>query len=269
MKEITCAACPFFADVDLTLNRSRLFAYMEEAARNGAGLLLFPEASLTGYSPERAADLAIKRDHPALTSLADKAGELSLILSVGFMEIDVCEALYLTQMITDGTKKQFYRKTHLGCRERQVFAAGDELPVFAADPVVIGTHLCWESHIPEISTVFRAKGAELLLIPYASGLTKDTCRDVWLRHMPARASDNGCYVIACNALHKKEDGRSGGGGCAFFDPKGRLIASHFEADETLLICELEPDLPRDHPDGDMGRISYYDRRRPELYGSIK
>ena len=295
MREITGAACPFLSGDDIRLNAERLTAYMEEAARNGAGLIVFPEASLTGYAPDKATDLAIRADTPVLEDLAGRAGKLGLILSVGFMERADEGRFYLTQMITDGAARQFYRKTHLGCREREVFAAGDELPVFTAQgaqrsmasvatvlptdtedsgaasgsttnaSLIIGTHLCWESHIPEISTVFRAKGAELLLIPYASGLTGQTCRDVWNRHMPARASDNGCYVIACNALHKKADGRFGGGGSAVYDHKGRLIASHFEADETLLICELKADLPRDHADGDMGHISYFDRRRPELY----
>jgi len=56
-----------------------------------------------------------------------------------------------------------------------------------------------------------------------------------------------------------------GGGCAVYDPKGSLIASNFGTEETLLICELPADLPRKYPEGDMGHISYYDRRRPELY----
>lgn len=293
MKPLRLALAPLMSGADIGDNIKKLTAYVRRAAGKNADLLLLPEAFLTGYQPSEAAVRALLAESEEIRAVIDLAGKYALTLSCGFMERSMERAeqtsgdpaLYLTQLITDGSHTQFYRKTHLGCREQAVFSEGNDLPVFTGQKAVIGTHLCWESHIPDIASTLRGRGAELLLIPYASGLSGRTCRDVWSRHMPARSSDNGVYTAACNALsHRRmpEQNLSGchlpdqspadvyrssfiGGGCAIYDPKGRLIASYFGLKERLLICDLDPDLPRCHPDGDMGHISYFDRRRPELY----
>ena len=311
MDPVRLCAVPLLSEEDCHINLSKITAYAEEASSGGAGLLLFPEAALTGYCPSKAADHSLTADSQPVKAIVELAERTGLVISCGFMEriakpfsadpssVKSASAkpfspgltahspkessFCLTQLITDGTHTQFYRKTHLGYREKTIFTSGDDLPVFISDKAVIGTHLCWESHIPEIAGVFRGKGAEIILIPYASGMSGDICRDVWSRHLPARASDNGVYVAACNALALRKELHSGtdpflpaiadnsvkealvGGGCAVYDPKGRLIASDFSREEKLLTCELEADLPRDHPEGDMAHISYFDRRRPELY----
>ena len=287
MKELRLAAVPLFSGRDPQENLIKITRYAKEAAEKGANILLTPEASLTGYFVREKEALSIEADSQPVMSVIDLAREISLIISFGFMEIAVSlsaddggkAAFYMTQLITDGTQTQVYRKTHLGCLERGVLSRGDELPVYETDSAVIGTHLCWESHIPDIGTVFRRKGAEIFLVPYASGMSGEDCRNVWSRHLPARAWDNGVYVVACNALRYKrpysaaaDRDPSGpqqeviGGGCAVYDPKGILIASDFSLEEKLLICDLSPDgLQRNYPDNDMRHISYYDHRRPELY----
>ena len=283
MKELRLAAVPLFSGRDPQENLIKIAHYAKEAALKGANILLTPEASLTGYFVREKEALSIEADSQPVRSVIDLARETSLIISFGFMERTVSPSadniFYMTQLITDGTQTQVYRKTHLGCLERGVLSRGDELPVYETDSAVIGTHLCWESHIPDIGTVFRRKGAEIFLVPYASGMSGEYCRNVWSRHLPARAWDNGVYVAACNALRYKRpysaaaDGDPSGlqqevigGGCAVYDPKGILIASDFSPEEKLLICDLSPaGLQRNYPDNDMRHISYFDRRRPELY----
>ncbi len=287
MKDLRLAAVPLFSGRDPQENLINISQYAREAVRKGAQLLLTPEASLTGYFTKEAGVLSIEADSQPVRSVIDLAKETGLIISCGFMEKTSARsaaengqpAFYITQLITDGKQTQFYRKTHLGCYEGGVFGRGDELPVYESDLAVIGTHLCWESHIPDIGSVFRRKGAELFLVPYASGMSGENCRNVWSRHMPARAWDNGVYVAACNALRFRQasstaadKGSAGplpaviGGGCAVYDPKGRLIASDFSYEEKLLICDLSGgELPRNYPKNDMWHISYFDRRRPELY----
>ena len=208
MKELRLAAVPLFSGRDPQKNLMKISRYAKEAAHKGAKILLTPEASLTGYFVREKETLSIEADSQAVMSVIDLARETSLIISAGFMERTAQgspddtdgTAFYITQLITDGTQTQFYRKTHLGCLERGVFSLGNELPVYETDSAVIGTHLCWESHIPDIGSVFRRKGAELFLVPYASGMSGETCQNVWSRHLPARAWDNGVYVAACNAL---------------------------------------------------------------------
>ncbi|MBR3350009.1 MAG: hypothetical protein IKG55_08035, partial [Solobacterium sp.] len=276
------AAVPIFSGRDLQENLRKISRYAQEAARKGARLFLTPEASLTGYFPRETGILAIEADSKPVLSIIGLAARTGLIISCGFMERTLLQsaqgdsrtAFFLTQLITDGKQTQFYRKTHPGCLEGGVFSLGNELPVYESDAAVIGTHLCWESHIPDIGSVFRRKGAELFLVPYASGMSGEKCRNVWSRHLPARAWDNGVYVAACNALRFRQSSSLSadqeqaviGGGCAIYDPKGLLIASDFSLEEKLLVCDLSPDkLQRNYPVKDMRHISYFDRRRPELY----
>ncbi len=287
MKDLRLAAVPIFSGRNVQENLAKISQYAREAARKGACLLLTPEASLTGYFPRETGNLSIEADSEPVRSAIALAEETGLIISFGFMERaalqpedgDSRTSFFMTQVISDGKQTQLYRKTHLGCLERGVFSPGNELPVYEAEAAVIGTHLCWESHIPDIGTVFRRKNAELFLVPYASGMSGEDCRGVWSRHLPARAWDNGVYVAACNALRfrqaslppadrdRKDSSQAViGGGCAVYDPKGRLIASDFSLEEKLLICDLSADeLQRNYPKNDMWHISYFDRRRPELY----
>ena len=259
-------------------NLAEICRYMEAAAEKGAELICFPEASLTGYRTQAPEEIAISAEDESFCVLKEKAAELSLAVCSGFIEKG--EKPHITQFLTDGRKTLFYRKVHLGCRERESFAAGNELPVGVFAGICVGIQLCWESHIPDISTVFRRKGAELLLVPYATGMSGETCRDVWMRHLPARAGDNGTFLAACNAfLNVAENSPQAGqpedaaclrctrkgGGLLFLDPKGRTLAEDFSPENKLLLREIGGSLPRELPDGNMGNISYFDRRREELY----
>ena len=234
---------------------------LEYAASEGAGLICFPECSLNGYSIEAAPDLAISYDDSRIKRLCALAGRKNIISSFGFIE-KYRDELYITQLITGPAGTSFYRKTHLGLRERDVFEAGDEFPIYCTPEISIGACLCWESHIPDIATVYRTKGVEILLVPYASGMTGEKCRENWNIHLPARASDNGFYVAAVNGLYRENHPH--GGGLAFYDPKGRMQAGYFEAEEQMLFCEASGALPRETAE-DMHHISYFDHRRPEIY----
>ena len=246
-------------------NVGTMLDFLARAADAGADLVLFPECSLTGYTTERAAEAALPLDNPHRASLEAAADRLGVAVCYGFIEAAGSRP-QITQVLFDRGQNVLYRKTHLGSREDEVFLAGAEFPVADLScGVRCGMQLCWESHIPEISTALRAAGAELLLIPYASGMAGARCRENWNIHLPARASDNGVFAAACNALRERGTGELAGGGMAVYDPKGREIAGYFGADAHMLLVELGGPLPREIPPGDMHSISYFDRCRRELF----
>ena len=246
----------------------KITAFMREAAEAGASLILFPECSLTGYEPDRAAELSVVPDDcESAESVRKTAEELGIAVCFGYMERSG-DKLYITQELYSGSGAVRYRKTHLGNHEKDIFSAGNSFPVAEIDvngePVRIGMQLCWESHIPEISGTYRENGAEILLVPYASGMSGERCRENWMVHLPARASDNGCFVAACNLLLERGDSVKGGG-AAVWDPKGKVIAEDFSSGESMIYAEIGGQLPRELPDGDMHNISYFDRVRRELF----
>ena len=244
---------------DTKANAEKTAGYIKDAASKGADLVMFAECSLTGYAPERAVELAVSFEDDALQGLRALSAGLGIALCIGYMERSK-EELFIAQELCFGGKSTVYRKTHLGSKEALFFSEGSAFPV-AEIPVITGMQLCWESHLPQISAVYRGQGAQLLLFPYASGMSGERCLENWSVHLPARASDNGCFAAACNLL-KKEGAL--GGGMAVWDAKGKLIAGYCGTDEHLMLCGIGGPLPRETGD-DMHSISYFDRIRPELF----
>ena len=244
---------------DIKANAEKISGFIKEAASEGAGLIMFAECSLTGYAPERAAELAISQDDESMDMLRALSSSTGMALCLGYMERAGAD-LFIAQELYSGGKGTVYRKTHLGTKEALFFKPGGLFPM-SDGPVKAGMQLCWESHIPQISSVYRAQGAQLLLFPYASGMSGKTCHKNWSVHLPARASDNGCFAAACNLLLP---GNAPGGGMAVWDTKGRLAAGYFDTDEHLIICDIGGQLPRD-TDEDMHNISYFDRARKDLF----
>ncbi len=278
--------CPVPGDAGA--NAEKIKAYMKEAADKGAALAVFPECSLTGYAPERAAELALSIGDGPVSAVEAATEKLGIAVCFGFME-KFGDKLYISQELYCGGERTVYRKTHPGSRETLYFEAGNEFQVSHA-PVCCGMQLCWESHIPEISAEYRKQGAQLLLFPYASGMSGERCKENWQVHLPAKASDNGCFAAACNLLAKapknadncsslagstgsktSEDLR--GGGLAIWDPKGRLIAQYFGTEETLITAEIGGELPRERflkeqqglAEHDMHALSYFDLKRGDLF----
>lgn len=283
---------------DASANAEKIKAYMKEAADGGAALAVFPECSLSGYAPERASELALsigdapekaaelalsirdatdgtQKQAPGIgggpiSAIEEAAEKLGISVCFGFME-KFGDKVYISQELYCGGERTIYRKTHPGSREALFFEAGNEFPV-SHSPICCGMQLCWESHIPEISAEYRKQGTQLLLFPYASGMSGERCKENWQVHLPARASDNGCFAAACNLLTKDNiDLR--GGGLAVWDPKGRIIAQYFGTEETLITAEIGGELPRERflkeqqgiAEHDMHALSYFDLKRKELF----
>ena len=239
-------------------NAEKIVYFLRKAKEEGADLVLFPECSLTGYGTENADALALFPDDENIQRIEAAADELNMAVCFGYIE-KAPGSLYICQELYCDHKKTLYRKTHLGSREQAVFNEGNGFPVSESKGVIAGMQLCWESHLPQISAAYRKQGAQLLLFPYASGMSGEKCRENWSVHLPARASDNGCFAIACNLLSETK-----GGGIAFWDPKGRMMSEYFGNEEKLLVCEIGGELPRElfeKGEETMRSISYFDRAR--------
>lgn len=250
------------SDAAENLNTVRRFAAEGKAA--GCAAICFPEAFLTGYDPDRAAELALQKDHPIFQEIAVLARNLEMDLLVGFME-KAENRLFLTHgnWRSDGVCF-FYRKTHLGQKEQTIFCPGDKLEVFSLScGLRIGIQLCVETHFPEITQTYSLKGAEVIFAPHASPMDPEKRRNLWTKYIPARSYDNRVYMACCNL---RDSGRFGGG-CMVTDPGGEIQLSSFENAPGLLTFDADPDRVRTYHSSDRDRNHRYypARRRPELY----
>lgn len=232
-------------------------------SNSDSDIICFHEMCLSGYSTNGPLRFTLSPDNEYVGKVRGLAEETGVAIIFGYLEQNG-DKPYMRQEIADGTEPKFYRKTHLGNAESKVFSMGDELPVFDVKGVRIGIQLCIESHVQDICSTYRAKGAELILTPFSNGITGDKRRSVWYSYMPARACDNGLYVAGCSAIGDNGQGAEFGGGLILIDPKGNVIDEYYGTDEHCITATIGGRLPRDGPET-MSNISYYDRRRPELY----
>lgn len=275
MKELTIAAVQIANRLgSVRENTANMLEWVTRAASEDVRLVVFPECSLTGYSIDRASEIAIYPDEESILLLEHAAIQHGVAVGYGFIERrDSTAPPFNTYAVVSADGRLVYRKAHLGASEQGAFSAGEELCSASVMGVCMGVQLCWEGHIPDIATTLRAQGAELLLAPHAVGIGGARRMELWNRYLPARAFDNGMYVAACNALRCQVaadgdcvvDATVTGGGLAFYAPDGSLIDSYEGSDEHMITACIGGTLPRDTSYGGMRGISYFDRRRPELY----
>jgi len=253
--------------VKKNLDRVRSFAL--KAAKEGANVVCFPELSVTGYTLKNAGEVYRGMDpDEVIDRLLQIAREAGLLLIAGLIENSAKTGPYLTQLVAGPEGLiGLYRKTHLSPHEKDVYKAGEEIGVFSYGNISFGIQLCYEAHFPEISTVMTLMGADIIFIPHASPRGDAEGKlNSWLRHLTARAFDNGVFVVACNQVGNTDEGLSFPGVAVVVGPDGQVLAKYTGQEETILYAGLESEILRDVREH---RMRYFmSSRRPELYGKI-
>jgi len=158
-------AAPVFLDLDATIDKT--IELMQEAARQGAKLVAFPETWIPGYpwwiwlnSPalgmpfvQRYNDNSLVVGSAEFKRLAQAARELGIWMSTGYSEraggsLYIAQALFDDQGRVVKTRRKL-KPTHV---ERTVFGEGDgsDLAVMETSIGNIGMLACWE-HLQPLS----------------------------------------------------------------------------------------------------------------------
>jgi len=247
-------------------NLDRIAVIVQEASANGADFVCFPELSVTGYIQKSPGHIYRREDMEKIVDrLVRIARDRKIVLMAGFIEVVNEGKPYITQAITgpDGLIG-LYRKTHLAPAETGSYSPGQKIELCKSGNTTFGVQLCYEAHFPEISTIMALMGADIIFIPHASprGDSEGKLQS-WLRHLPARAFDNGLFVVACNQVGKTGEGLSFPGVAVVLGPDGRVLAKYVGEDDYILFAELEVEMLQDVRNH---RMRYFlPERRPELY----
>lgn len=260
------AVCMGSVPGEITENLAKIEAFALEASENGAGLVCFPEFSVTGYAMDCPDLICSREDSERITDhLCRISADLDLIILAGFIEYAADFRPHITQIITgpEGVIG-LHRKTHLGPTERRFYKEGHVISPFTHGGLCFGVELCYEAHFPEISTTLALKGADILFVPHASPRgSPDEKLKSWKRHLPARAFDNGLFVVACNQVGKNANGLHFPGVALVLGPDGVLRESYAGEEERVVFAELKGDDLREVREH---RMKYFlPERREELY----
>lgn len=226
---------------NIEANLQRHLAFIAEAKRRSADLLLFPELSLTDYlaAPDCQA-LALSADAPQITAIMEAAGLMGV--SFGFIERDQDGHFFNSQMLVAGRRRLgLHRKLNIpnygNLAEGRYYSAGLALE----EPVsfcghAVSTLICADLWNPALPWLVALAGADLLLAPVASaldavadGFDNPAGWDVVLQHT---ALLYGLPVLFANHCGSRGHLRFWGGS-RILDARGRTIAS--AAMEEMLI----------------------------------
>jgi len=282
---------------DKAYNLQRITSFVECAADNKINLAVFPEMCITGYwhirhlTRENVENLA-EPIHigPSTRKLMSLASRYRMTIGAGLIEQSDDGTLYNSYVVAmpDG-KVNYHRKLH--CFISEHMSSGDTYTVFdIPQGAKVGILICYDNNIIENVRITKLMGAEILIAPHQTGgcdspsprcmgkidpalwenrknkpdaieaeLRGPKGRD-WLMHwLPARAHDNGLFLIYSNGIGLDDD-EVRTGNAMILDPYGDILVETSEADNAMVTTTLDPKILH-MCTGERWLTS----RRPELY----
>ncbi|MFL5730681.1 MAG: nitrilase-related carbon-nitrogen hydrolase, partial [Cytophagaceae bacterium] len=269
-----------------------------KAAREGAQAIAFHECSVTGYTFARKLDkkqmlhlAEFIPDGSSIKKLIEIAAKNKIAILAGLFEKDQADNLYKAYVCVDkdGLKAKF-RKLHPFINPH--LTAGDSYCVFDLQGWKCGILICYDNNVIENVRATTLLGADIIFMPHVTMCTPSTRpgagfvdpklwenRDSdptslrmefdgmkgrgWLmKWLPARAYDNGIYVVFSNPIGMDDDQLKNG--CSMIiDPYGDIIAECRELGNDVATATFAPDkLIR------AGGYRYKKARKPSLYKDI-
>jgi predicted amidohydrolase len=299
MRDICVAAAQFeHRDGDKPCNLGRIQDHARIAAARGAEMVCFHECSITAYTflqtlsrDELDALAEPVPDGPSTHALIDVARETDLVVMAGLIEREPDGRLYKSYVAVgpEGFLTR-YHKLHPFISPH--LTPGRGYHVAEIRGVKVGFLICYDNNLPENVRATALLGAEVIIMPHVTGCTPSSMpgrgtvdpllwdnrhRDParlrqefqgpkgrgWLmRWLPARAWENGVFVVFANNIGRDHDTIKPGL-AMILDPSGEVIAESHELGDDVVIGLLTADALADAP----GR-RYLRARRPELYGPL-
>ena len=251
---------------------------IDEAAGQGASLLVFPEAYVPGYPTwiwrlrpggdgalsgeihARLRDNAVDLDGGDLQPVQDAAAKHRVTVVIGINERDSRfsgTTLFNTVVVIgpDGAVLNRHRKLMPTNPERMVWGMGDASGLRVVDTPAgrLGSLICWESYMPLARYALYAQDIEIYIAP-----TWDT-GESWLATMRHIAKEAGCWVIGTATAMQGSDLPAdfperdrlytgdewiNDGDAVVIKPMGEIAAGPHNRQKGILYAEIDPEAAR-------------------------
>ena len=283
---------------DKEYNLSIIDKLSEQAAQQGAKMIAFYECSITGYTFARhlsklqmlelAEIIPGGKSINVLTKLAQKN---NIVILAGLFEKDKDDNLFKAYVCVD--KKGLvakHRKLHPFINPHLI--GGNEYTVFEFEGWKYGILICYDNNVIENVRATALLGANIIFMPHVTMCTPSTRpgagfvdpklwknkandpetlrkefdgskgREWLMKWLPARAYDNGVYVVFSNPIGMDDDQLKNG--CSMIiDPFGDIVAECRTLGDEFVIADLTSEKLTK-----AGGFRYTQARRPELYKDI-
>lgn len=285
---------------DKAANLATVESFVQRAAQRDVQLICFPECCLSGYwhlrhlSQDQLQTLAEPvPDGPCSRKLVDLSRRHEMTIAAGLVELAEDGSLYNTCIVAmpDGRCTR-HRKLHAFVSPH--IRSGDQYTVFdTPHRWRVGVLICYDNNLVENARATALAGAEILLAPHQTGGCDSGSpaamglidRSVWdnrhadpasieaefrgdkgrgwlMRWLPARAHDNGMFLVFSNGVGP-DDNEVRTGNAMILDPYGRILCETWHAGDEMVVANLDSKL-RERCTG----VRWIRARRPELYGPL-
>ena len=253
---------------NLHANLEKVKDWTKRAALQGANLVLFPEAFISGYphgcdfgarvgyrtSQGREEflkywDSSVIVPGEATDFLAETARENNVYLIVGIVEKDsntlYCSVVFFSP---EGEYLGKHRKIMPTAVERLIWGQGDgsTLSVFDTEIGKIGSVICWENYMPLLRTYMYSQGIQIYCAPTADS------REEWISTVRHIAMEGRCFVLSCCQYLERKNYPENmnmddehevlmSGGSCIINPMGQIIAGPIYGRECIILSDIDLD----------------------------
>lgn len=276
MKAAVIQKPPVLLDRDATI--AQTVESIGEAVREGASLLVFPEAYIPGYPTwiwrlKPGGDMALGNEIHARLRLhsvslargdlkpiqeAAKRHNVTIVLGINEIDLEVSGTTLFNTVVVigpDGTILNRHRKLMPTNPERMVWGMGDASGLKVVDTPAgrLGSLICWENYMPLARYALYAQGIDIYVAP-----TWDT-GESWLATMRHIAKEAGCWVIGTSTamqgsdvpesipeLRKLFDANEwiNDGDAVVIKPFGAIAAGPMHREKGILYAEIDAEAAR-------------------------
>ena len=231
MKICVAQTKPVKGDIEANIKNHKKL--IDLAVANNAGMIIFPELSVTGYEPELAKALAADKNDKRFRDFQNISDDQNISIGVG-MPLKSDEGILISMLIFQPDQPlEIYSKQYLHEDEYPYFVSGRNQKLSVENNHKISFAICYELSVPEhAEKAFENKAGFYIasVAKSASGIEKACER------LSAIAKKYSMYVLMSNCAGHC-DNFDCGGKSSVWNNKGSLLAQLDDENEALLIFD--------------------------------
>lgn len=189
---------------DVAVNRARLLALDEQAAKAGAKIIVNTEMGTTGYaffSRAQFSKVAEPIPGPTTDAFGRLAKQYGVYIAVGMAEVDPATQQYYNSAALlgpDGALSGTYRKRNALLEASYNAIVTGPIPVFDTPYGKIAVVICADLFYPQFARLAAVEGADILLAPANVGVN--------MSFLQQRAKENDLALIVANRYGAESKG---------------------------------------------------------------
>ena len=227
------------------------FTRIDEAERKGIDILVFPEASITGYTDRGGyPEAIIRRDGPEIDAFCRKNTGLTVTVLAGFIEANPSGKPFVTQtVIQDGHIIGYFRKNTIVDDDVEWFTPGDTTSVFTCRYIKYGIAICSDIVNENIFSNYARQGARIVFECAAPGLYGEQATRDWRagyewwegvcnEYVPGYTRKYDLWIAVATQAGRTID-EDFPGGSYVFSPNGERVYATNDWQEGVVYLELD------------------------------